>query len=58
MMRRLADHVQAGTTDMGEEVVAVPVASYLDPAVWQREMDVIFKRVPLSPRSAASFPAG
>ena len=56
MMRRLADHVQAGTTDMGEEVVAVPVASYLDPAVWQREMDVIFKRVPLLAALSGELP--
>src|SRR5262249_21204476 len=47
LMRRLVTHVKAGTTDMAADVFSVPVANYLDPDVWQREMDVIFKRVPL-----------
>jgi phenylpropionate dioxygenase-like ring-hydroxylating dioxygenase large terminal subunit len=56
MMRRLAGHVRDGTTDMGAEVVAVPVATYLDPDVWQREMDLIFKRVPLLAALSCELP--
>ena len=44
---RLLAHVDNGTTDSGEDVKYVPVENYLDPVRWRREMDVIFKRLPL-----------
>jgi phenylpropionate dioxygenase-like ring-hydroxylating dioxygenase large terminal subunit len=47
LLRRLATHVKDGTTDMGADVFSVPVSNYLSPDIWQREMDVIFKRLPL-----------
>ena len=56
LMRRLVRHVQDGTTDMGDEVFSVPVASYLDPDQWQREIDVIFKRVPLLAALSCELP--
>ena len=45
--KRLLDHVARGTTDVADEVVRIPVSYYLDPALWQREMSNIFKRLPL-----------
>jgi phenylpropionate dioxygenase-like ring-hydroxylating dioxygenase large terminal subunit len=47
LQRRLLEHVNNGTTDQADDVFTVPVAEYLDPELWQREMDLIFKRKPL-----------
>jgi phenylpropionate dioxygenase-like ring-hydroxylating dioxygenase large terminal subunit len=47
LTRRLITHLENGTTDSAENVKYVPVGHYLDPARWQREMDRIFKRLPL-----------
>jgi phenylpropionate dioxygenase-like ring-hydroxylating dioxygenase large terminal subunit len=44
---RLLAHVENGTTDSAEHVKSIPVANYLDPVRWQREMDLTFKRLPL-----------
>jgi len=54
---RLLGHVAAGTTDAFPEVVRIPVSAYLDPGRWQREMDRIFKRLPLMLAFAAELPA-
>jgi len=44
---RLLAHVDNGTTDSAEDVRYIPVQNYIDPVRWQREMDAIFKRLPL-----------
>lgn len=44
---RLLTHVDNGTTDSAEAVKYIPVEHYVDPVRWQREMDAIFKRLPL-----------
>jgi phenylpropionate dioxygenase-like ring-hydroxylating dioxygenase large terminal subunit len=44
---RLADHARGGTTDSAPDIMRLPASYYLDPAVWQMEVDRIFKRVPL-----------
>jgi phenylpropionate dioxygenase-like ring-hydroxylating dioxygenase large terminal subunit len=44
---RLLAHVDNGTTDSAEDVKYIPVENYIDPVRWQREMDLIFKRLPL-----------
>ena len=44
---RLLAHVDNGTTDSAEDVKYIPVENYVDPVRWQREMDTIFKRLPL-----------
>lgn len=44
---RLLDHVRNRTTDQAEGPMRVPSASYTDPELWQREMEVIFKRLPI-----------
>ncbi len=47
MVGRMLDHVENGTTDQADEVLTVPSAAYSDPDIWQQEMDLIFKKVPL-----------
>ena len=44
---RLLTHIDNGTTDSAEDVKYIPVEHYVDPVRWQREMDTIFKRLPL-----------
>lgn len=44
---RLLTHVDNGTTDSADNVKYIPVEHYVDPVRWQREMDTIFKRLPL-----------
>ena len=44
---RLLAHLADGTTDSAEDVLRLPASTYLDPERWQREMDHIFKRLPL-----------
>src|SRR5216683_1333446 len=44
---RLLAHVDNGTTDSAEDVKYIPVENYVDPVRWHREMDAIFKRLPL-----------
>ena len=47
LAQRLLAHVENGTTDSADAVKYIPVRNYLDPARWQREMDLIFRRLPL-----------
>ena len=47
LAERLLAHVENGTTDSAEAVKYIPVRNYLDPGRWQREMDQIFRRLPL-----------
>ena len=44
---RLLAHVNNGTTDSADNVRYIPVENYVDPVRWQREVDAIFKRLPL-----------
>ncbi|MBV8137993.1 MAG: Rieske 2Fe-2S domain-containing protein [Deltaproteobacteria bacterium] len=47
LAERLLAHVTNGSTDSAESVKHIPVRNYLDPLRWQREMDQIFRRLPL-----------
>jgi nitrite reductase/ring-hydroxylating ferredoxin subunit len=40
-------HVKAGTIDQEREVLPVPARHYYDSQHWRREVDLIFKRLPL-----------
>ena len=55
---RLLDHIEQRSTDQADAPLQVPSASYLDAALWQREMDVIFKRVPLFAAASAELLPG
>ena len=44
--RNLAHH-RNGTVDQADDVFRVPSTNYYDPDHWQREIDTVFRRVPL-----------
>ena len=48
LAERLLAHHRSGTTDSAPDTMAMPVESYLDPRRWEREIDRIFRRVPLA----------
>ncbi|HEX8447866.1 MAG TPA: SRPBCC family protein [Sphingomonas sp.] len=43
----LLDYVEQNRTFQSDRITTVPAASYTDPEQWAREVDVVFKRVPL-----------
>ena len=47
MAKRHLDHVKAGTVDQAPGIYRVPAENYFDPDRWQREVEQIFKRLPL-----------
>lgn len=47
MMRRLAEHVRNKSTDQAESTWEEPVENYSDPELFQAELELLFKRIPL-----------
>jgi phenylpropionate dioxygenase-like ring-hydroxylating dioxygenase large terminal subunit len=47
LVRRLIDHIEAGTTDLADEVMEVPAGTYTSPDHLRRELDVLFFDTPL-----------
>ena len=45
--RNNKSHAEAGTMVLVDEIVKIPAKNYYDPDRWQKEVDLIFKRVPL-----------
>jgi phenylpropionate dioxygenase-like ring-hydroxylating dioxygenase large terminal subunit len=43
----LLDYVENDRTYQSDRVTTVPTGSYFDPDLWQREIDTVFKQVPL-----------
>lgn len=52
----LLDYADQNSTFQTDKVVTIPTSTYTDPELWQREMDVIFKRVPLMLALSAELP--
>src|SRR4051812_7215510 len=52
----MLDYVENGRTFQTERITTIPAAHYLDPQRWQREMELIFKRVPLMLALSAELP--
>ncbi len=48
LTRRAYAHYCAGTTDQAPSTMAIEIDAYLDPARYQRELDRIFRRLPLA----------
>lgn len=46
-VKRMIDYVDNDGTDLAQDVMSVKASSYTDPAIWNLEMERIFKRVPL-----------
>ena len=44
---KMLEFVETRTTDQATGTYEVPVMNYLDPAVWQKEIDTIFMQLPL-----------
>ncbi len=47
LAKQILGHIQARTTAMAEDLTLSPVASYTDPAVLEREREVLFRGYPL-----------
>ena len=48
MARRSIAHHNAGTTDRVDSITTLPASNYYDPERWRREVDLVFKRLPLA----------
>lgn len=53
---RLLGHVENRTTDLSDEVLYLPADIYTDPERYQREIDLIFKKVPLMVAMSIELP--
>ncbi|MFT6723880.1 MAG: phenylpropionate dioxygenase-like ring-hydroxylating dioxygenase large terminal subunit [Arenicella sp.] len=53
---RVFDYVNDNTTYQGEAVKRIESSRYTDPDVWQKEVDLIFKTVPLCLAASAELP--
>ena len=40
-------HAEAGTMELADNIVEIPASNYFDKSRWQKEVDLIFKRLPL-----------
>ena len=40
-------HADAGTMELVENIVKIPASNYFDQERWNKEVDLIFKRLPL-----------
>ena len=56
LMDRLAAHLRDGTTDMAPKQRRVPIDYYRDPELWEREMETVFRRIPLPVALSAELP--
>ena len=56
MTRSLVAHGEADTMEYAEEVVKIPVSSYTDPDIFEREKKNIFKRLPLMVAPSCELP--
>ena len=53
----LLNYVETNRTDQVEDFLKVPISDYLDPERFNREMNLIFKRVPLMLALSIELPA-
>ena len=53
---KMLGYVEEGRTFQSDRITTVPVTHYLDPDRWAREMELIFKRVPLMLALTAELP--
>lgn len=54
---KLLEFVEERTTDQTGETLRVPASAYLDAEQWQKEIDLIFKRLPLMLALSIELPA-
>lgn len=56
MTRSLIAHGEAGTIEQTDAIREVPASSYTDPALFEREKEMIFKRLPLMLAPSCELP--
>ena len=56
MTRSLVEHGKADTMELVDDVVAVPASDYTDEARFEREKELIFKRLPLMMAPSCELP--
>jgi nitrite reductase/ring-hydroxylating ferredoxin subunit len=56
MTRSLVEHGKADTMELVDEVVAIPASDYTDEARFEREKNLIFKRLPLMMAPSCELP--
>jgi carnitine monooxygenase subunit len=47
MARRVVEHHRSGQVPLTDSITTLPATNYTDPQRWQRELDLIFHRLPL-----------
>ena len=47
LAKRLLEYAQKGSTTLAPAVLEVPVERYLDPQLWNQEVETLFKRLPI-----------
>lgn len=57
MTRSLVAHGDAGTMELADEVVRIPASTYTDDALFEREKQRIFRRLPLMVAPSCEIPA-
>ncbi len=57
LLRRVAAHVTAGTTDLSDHELLVDPSEFLDPDRWEAEKDLFFRRTPQLAAYSAELPA-
>ncbi|NQX88110.1 MAG: aromatic ring-hydroxylating dioxygenase subunit alpha [Halioglobus sp.] len=57
MARDSLNHARAGTITQADDVLRVPASIYYAPERWQRELDRVFRRLPLMVSTSAELPA-
>jgi len=55
MAERTIAHNKAGTQHLTEGVTRIPASNYFDPERWRREVDLVFRRVPLLVATSAEI---
>lgn len=56
LAKRALEHIRSGTTDQAAAPMSIPVDAYLDSDRYQRELDGIFRRLPLSVGLSVELP--
>ncbi len=51
----LLDYAENGETFQTDKITTVPSGVYTDADLWQKEMDAVFKKLPLALAASGSF---
>lgn len=57
LAKRLIEYARQKSTALADDVLEVPIESYLDRNLWQQEVDRLFKRLPIVACLASELPA-